>query len=156
MIYTRTTQHAMVALAEMVHRFPGHRVLLADLIEGTDLPAAFIAKIFQHLVHKGILDAVNGRGGGYALTRPADQVTLLDIVEVVEGPEHLDRCVVGLATCDDTAACPIHDLYKPIRQRIKDYLRTTTLEDLAVAAKQRPTARRRRGGRSTRRRIASS
>ncbi len=59
----------------------------------------------------------------------------MEIVEAIEGPKPLDSCVVGLERCNDDMPCPQHDLYKPIRQRLKDYMNTTTLADLASSLK---------------------
>jgi len=60
-------------------------------------------------------------------------------VEAVEGPARMDQCVVGLAACNDQMPCAQHDLYKPIRQRLKDYMNTTTLADLASSLKSKAT-----------------
>ena len=57
----------------------------------------------------------------------------------MEGPQMLDQCVVGLEKCTDSMPCPQHDLYKPIRQRLKDYMNTTTLADLAATLKSKPS-----------------
>ena len=64
--------------------------------------------------------------------KPQHEICLIDIVEAIEGPQLLDACVVGLERCNDQMPCAQHDLYKPIRQRIKDYLNTTTAADLAA------------------------
>jgi DNA-binding IscR family transcriptional regulator len=63
----------------------------------------------------------------------------MQIIEVMEGYQCFDRCVVGLERCNDQMPCPQHDLYKPIRQRLKDYLKTTTLADLASSLKSKPS-----------------
>jgi Rrf2 family iron-sulfur cluster assembly transcriptional regulator len=73
----------------------------------------------------------------------------MQIVEAIEGPKPLDGCVVGLDKCTDDAPCPQHDLYKPIRQRLKDYMNTTTLADLASSLKAKQSWQRLHGpGRS--------
>jgi Rrf2 family protein len=143
MIYSNTTEYAIRGLAELVCRSGGRNVLLDDLVAGTDLPRDFMAKIFQRLVRAGILRSAKGRGGGFALTRPAHETTLLSIVEAIDGPSHLDQCVVGLEKCSDTMPCPQHDLYKPIRQRLKGYLTTTTLADMAASLRSKPSWQRR-------------
>ena len=137
MIFSSATEYAIRGLSELACRTDRPRVLLDELVEGTDLPRDFLAKIFQSLVRAGILSSVRGRGGGFALARPAHQVTLTQILEAVEGPQGYDRCVVGLERCNDQMPCPQHDLYKPIRQRLKDYLGTTTLADLAASLRQK-------------------
>ena len=137
MIFSNPTEYAIRGLGELACRCSGDTgvMLLDRLVEGTDLPRDFLAKIFQQLVRAGILRSSRGRGGGFALARPAHQITLLQIVEAIEGPQTMDRCVVGLAQCNDHMPCPQHDLYKPIRQRLRDYLETTTVADMAASLK---------------------
>ena len=133
MIYSSASEYAIRGVAELAARGAGGRVLLDDLVAGTGLPRDFMAKVFQKLVHAGVLASARGRGGGFCLARPAHEITLMHVVEAMEGPQAYDRCVVGLEKCTDHMPCPQHDLYKPIRQRIKDYLSTTTAADLAAS-----------------------
>jgi len=141
MIFTSPSEYAIRGLAEMVCRTQlsgganrqAGRMMIEELVRGTDLPKDFMAKIFQKLARAGVLKSAKGRGGGFALARPAHQLTLSQIVEALEGPQCFDRCVVGLEKCNDHMPCPQHDLYKPIRQRLKDYLTTTTVADLAAS-----------------------
>src|SRR4051812_27547466 len=108
-------------------------MLLAELVRGTDLPRDFLAKVFQRLVKAGILRSAKGRGGGFTLALPEHDINLMRIIEAIEGRQLMDQCVVGLEKCTDAMPCPQHDLYKPIRQRLRDYLTTTTLADLAAS-----------------------
>lgn len=140
MIFSNATEYAIRGLAELAGRqVNGESMLLDRLVTGTDLPRDFLAKLFQKLVKGQILRSAKGRGGGFTLARPAHQITLMQIVEVMEGPQCFDRCVVGLEKCNDQMPCPQHDLYKPIRQRLKDYLNTTTLADLASSLRAKQT-----------------
>ena len=87
MIFTNPTEYAIRGLAELACRVPTGRILLEKLVEGTDLPRDFLAKLFQKLVKGGILVSAKGRGGGFALARPAHDITLMQIVEIMEGPQ---------------------------------------------------------------------
>jgi len=136
MIFTTTTEYAIRGLAELAGRSSDSKsIMLDDLVAGTTLPRDFLAKVFQRLVKAGLLKSAKGRGGGFMLARPAHEITIKDIVESIDGPIHLDRCAVGLDKCNDHQPCPQHDLYQPIRQRLKDYLATTTVADLASSLK---------------------
>ena len=136
MIFSNATEYSIRGLAELASRAEnGQSMLLDQLVAGTDLPRDFVAKLFQKLVKGGILRIAKGRGGGFTCARPAHQITLMQIIEVMEGPQCFDRCVVGLDKCNDQMPCAQHDLYKPIRQRLKDYLNTTTLADMASSLK---------------------
>ncbi len=140
MIFGNSTEYAIRGLGELAGRSSGRTVLLDQLVAGTGLPRDFMAKIFQKLVRAGILRSAKGRGGGFALARPAHEITLMQIIEAIEGPQTFDRCVVGLAACNDQMACPQHDLYKPIRQRLRDYLNTTTVADMSASLKAKRAA----------------
>ena len=137
MIFSNATEYAIRGLSELAGRGVSGPLMLDQLVVGTDLPRDFLAKIFQKLVRAGILKSAKGRGGGFQLAKPQHEICLIDIVEAIEGPQLLDACVVGLEKCNDQMPCSQHDLYKPIRQRLKDYLRTTTLADLAASLRSK-------------------
>jgi Rrf2 family transcriptional regulator, iron-sulfur cluster assembly transcription factor len=137
MIFSSATEYAIRGLSELAGRNPAGPMMLDELVAGTGLPRDFVAKIFQKLVRAGILKSAKGRGGGFALARPQHEITLTDIIEAVEGPQLMDKCVIGFERCNDQMPCAQHDLYKPIRQRLTDYLRTTTLADMAASLRSK-------------------
>ena len=137
MIFTTTTEYAIRGLAELASRSETEPVLLADLVAGTDLPREFLAKVFQRLVKAGILHSAKGRGGGFSLARPGNEITVMDIVIALEGQQHFGGCVLGLDRCSDTMPCLQHDHYKPVRQRLREYLAQTTVTDLGVALREK-------------------
>jgi len=137
MIFTSSTEYAIRGMTELACRSAGEPIMLDELVAGTTLPRDFLAKVFQRLVKGGLLRSAKGRGGGFRLARPAHEITIMNIVEVIDGPQLLDECVIGLEKCNDQMPCAQHDLYKPIRQRLKDYLATTTLADMAASLKSK-------------------
>jgi Rrf2 family iron-sulfur cluster assembly transcriptional regulator len=140
-MFRSTTEYVIRGLAELSARDADEPVMLDSLIHGTDLPRDFLAKLFQKLTRAGVLRSVRGRGGGFALAKAAHEITLMQVVEAIEGTGTYDGCVVGLDRCNDHMPCAQHDLYKPIRQRLKDYLNTTTLADLSASLKAKPSWR---------------
>ena len=131
MMYSTTCSYAIRALARLAVIRPDGYVRIQELCENTDLPSHFLAKIFRDLVAAGLLTSAKGRGGGFALASPPNQITLYDIVGHVDGVESLDACVVGMASCSDTQPCPQHDQWKPIRNELKKFLLSTTLDMMA-------------------------
>ncbi len=131
MICSNACSYAIRAMARMALVRSDGYVLLDVLCEGTDLPRQFLAKIFQDIARKGLLLSAKGRGGGFALARPPGQITLYDIVAVVDGTEQFDQCVVALATCDDDQPCPLHDQFKAIRLHVKSFLTSLTLDHMS-------------------------
>jgi Rrf2 family protein len=86
MIFSNATEYAIRGLAELACRShgDGRPVMLDQLVEGTDIPRDFLAKIFQRLVRGGILTSTKGRGGGFSLARPDHEITNMQNVECVE------------------------------------------------------------------------
>jgi len=141
MIFSNATEYAIRGLSEVAARGSNGRLLLDDVVAGSGLPRDFMAKVFQKLVHAGVLRSAKGRGGGFSLSRRAEEITLKDIVEAIDGPILLDRCAVGLEKCNDAQPCPQHDLYKPVRERLREYLNTTNVADLAASLKAKQSWR---------------
>lgn len=134
MMYSNTCCYAIRAMCQLALLRPDTGYAsLHEICSGTDLPASFVAKIFGDLVHAGLLTSAKGRGGGFALTRHPGQITLQDIVSVIDGVHPTTRCVVGLRQCDDAQPCPQHEQVKPIRAQIRRYLAATTLEQMSDA-----------------------
>jgi len=137
MLYSNACAYAMRAMARLAMLRPDGYVLLDELCEGTDLPRHFVAKIFQDLVRKGLLTSAKGRGGGFALARKPRDITLFDIVKVVDGVDELEQCVVGMARCDDRQPCPQHDEWKAVRERIREFLVNTHLEKMSSTLRRK-------------------
>ncbi len=138
MIYSVGCEYGIRALTKLASDVPPGRFrLLRDILEGVDLPQHFVGKIFQTLVKADILSSAKGRGGGFALRRAPDQITLRQIVEAIDGSHRINRCILGFEVCDDKQACPQHDHWKGIRTQIESLLDRTTLADLALAMAQK-------------------
>jgi len=106
---------------------------VGDIAESEEIPRPFASKILKDFVRAGILRSSRGPGGGYALVREVGDVTLLEIREVLDGAGDLERCAVGLDLCSEAAPCPLHDVFKPLRESIRAYLSETTLADMSLA-----------------------
>lgn len=133
MLYSTTCSYAIRAMCRLTAIGGKHYVQVGDVCAGTDLPAPFVAKVMRELVSAGLLTSSKGRGGGYALAKPATRIRLLDIVEAIDGRDHCNRCVVGLDACNDKQPCPQHEAFKPVRAEITEYLKNTTLDQMADA-----------------------
>lgn len=96
----------------------------------TAAPDRFLARILVDLVAAGIVEARMGRSGGYRLRTPAASLTLLELVEAVEGPSRSTRCVLHQRACDASRPCAIHPVWTSAQDGLIDVLAATTLGDL--------------------------
>ena len=118
-----------------------------DLAELQGVPAEYLAKVFTKLAKAGLVVATEGARGGFALARPAADISFLDVVRAIDGDKALfecreirDRCAVFDGNAPDWATgglCSIHAVMLAAEQRMKDELAGHSLQDLAaqVAAK---------------------
>lgn len=112
-------------------------VSVADIVDATDLPKAYLGKILKELVRADLLRSIRGPGGGYRLARDAAEISLLDVKHAIDGERDLTRCAVGLDPCSDETPCPLHEEFKALRETIRAYLDSTTLDAVARGARSK-------------------
>lgn len=127
---SRTAGYAILALSCLVDA-GGRWVLVREIASRVKLPAPYLAKILHALAKMGVVKAKRGYRGGFMLARPAEKISIEEIVEVIEGHGWLDGCMLGFTQCTDERACPAHALCKAERATIKTFLFRLTLKDVA-------------------------
>lgn len=131
---THTTGYAIVALS-YVGLAETAWVQATSIAEATGIPKPYLSKILHALGKSGIIRTKRGSGGGVALSRPADQVTLLDVAMAVEPLSAEPRCFLGMTRCSEEKPCPMHTFWRQIRDKTREEMARTTLA--RVAAHQR-------------------
>jgi Rrf2 family transcriptional regulator, iron-sulfur cluster assembly transcription factor len=137
MIYSRSTEYAIRAFVYLVSVPGGKYAMVKQIAEQCDIPAYYLAKILQQQVHKGFLRSCKGPTGGFCLRVPAAELSMLQLVDTVDGLNDYQRCPGGMTECNDSAPCGLHDTWKALRSRIVEYLERTSIEDLAKALAQK-------------------
>lgn len=134
---TRETDYALQGLAALAQR-SGSPVPLAELADSEDLPASFLAKIFQKLARHGILQSVRGAGNGYVLATSLESLSVLQVIEAVEGSDYLDRCIFWGGRCGGDNPCVLHDRWAQLKPQLQAMLERTTVADLSLAGGSEP------------------
>ncbi len=133
MILSRTSQYAVQAMIYMATQSPNAPVLNKDIAERLNVPAPYLAKILQAMSKGGLLSSFRGRLGGFCLREPAAQISLMRLLQLTEGADFTQSCLLGLKRCSDETACPVHARWLPIKEKVIEMLNQMTLADLAVA-----------------------
>ncbi|MBF7082870.1 Rrf2 family transcriptional regulator [Desulfallas sp. Bu1-1] len=132
----RLNQATDYAFRAVLHlsRLPRGKVVEARLIaEEEHIPMRFMLKILRLLSRAGIVESYRGVGGGYALAKSPAEITMKDVVEAVEGPVHINRCLIAPEECNkrNTAKCSVHKALYSIQQAINDKLKEYDFETLS-------------------------
>lgn len=98
---------------------PRGQVVEAKLIaEEENIPMRFLLKILRLLTQAGIVESYRGVHGGYSLARPPEEITMLDVIEAIEGPIQINRCLISPEECNKkfSSKCPIHHALFSVQQ----------------------------------------
>jgi len=137
MIYSRSAEYAIRAFTNLAAVPEGKYAMVKQIAEQCDIPAHFLAKILQQMARKGFLRSSKGPTGGFCLRVPAAEMSMLQLVDTIDGLADYERCPGGMTECNDSAPCGMHDTWKALRSRIMEYLEQTSIEDLAKALAQK-------------------
>lgn len=135
---TRGGEYALRAMSYLARRPVGEISALHDVGAEQDIPESFLAKIFQSLVHSGLVVSQRGAHGGFSLARPPADITVRDVIEAVDGPIALNGCVLWPDDCQRSGDCRMHDVWMLAQERMMSVLGEVTLAQLTAATAATP------------------
>jgi len=119
----------------------------SELAESCHMPRPVVANLLKEFCKAGLLESRRGLHGGYRLARPAEEISLLDILSVIDGPVQLIDCAVldmgAAGSCDYEDVCPSRSPMRAVHRKIIGVLKGVTLAELigpATAAAPAPIA----------------
>jgi Rrf2 family protein len=119
---TRQADYAVRATLYLAKLPVGSRAPTAQIAKDQGIPATFLAKIISQLSVAGIVHATRGARGGVALARPPAEVSLLEIVEAIDGPVALNECTLNQEACPMSNNCPIRPVWCDARAELVERL----------------------------------
>jgi Rrf2 family transcriptional regulator, iron-sulfur cluster assembly transcription factor len=128
---TRSGEYGLRGLLFLANQPPEKISFVSEISKDQNIPATFLAKIFQRLSKAGLLRSIRGAKGGFSLGKPASEITMREIIEALEGPIALNRCLLRKGECEEEKFCPMHQVWEEVQQRFLEVLDRTTMEDLA-------------------------
>lgn len=131
MILSKTAEYAMRSIIYVaLNHSENKKIGIKEISKELELPSPFAGKILQQLVRHDLLASAKGPGGGFYLSRPADKISLMEIVRVIDGMQVFKSCGLGLKDCSDLHPCPLHHEFKIYREGLKNLFNSRTIQDL--------------------------
>lgn len=109
---------------------------IKEISSKLDIPKPFLGKILQMLAKHNILSSTKGPHGGFSLNKPAMDISIMDIIEIIDGSDSFDTCVIRTSRCSHDEPCSLHDKVSPLRSEMKSVYMTETVDDLASEFRQ--------------------
>jgi Rrf2 family protein len=105
---------------------------IREVVADTDMPRTFASQILADLVRAGLAVSRAGRDGGYRLSRPPAEISVLEVVEAAEGSLRAERCALGEGPCRWEQVCPLHETWTQATARLSELLTETSLAEVAA------------------------
>ncbi|MFN7958353.1 MAG: Rrf2 family transcriptional regulator [Holophagaceae bacterium] len=131
---SRQSDYAARLVLHLACLEPGTRVSIPEISKTRLLPAPFTRRIVGDLVKAGILNTLRGTGGGISLARPATRISLLDILEAVEGGVVLNACLEGGKPCVFGPGCLVQRAWGDATDLLRGHLASVTFDTLVGAS----------------------
>lgn len=128
----KSTEYAIRALTFVqIRNWEQKRPGVIEIAQEIKAPKAFTAKILHILSRHRLLVSMKGRGGGFFFNNNQSDLTLYDVIHIMEGDALFHKCVLGLKECDGSNPCPLHDKYIYVRNGFQEMARTETIHSLS-------------------------
>jgi FeS assembly SUF system regulator len=128
---SRMADYGVILMVQLA-RAPENVTTAAELTEATALPGPTVSKLLKQLSRSGLLDSHRGTKGGYALSLPAGEISVSDIVSALDGPIALTECMTAEgAVCEIEALCPTRTNWRQINDALVEALDRVSLAEMA-------------------------
>lgn len=127
---TRRADYALRAVLHVARLPAAERATAKEIARQQRIPLPFLAKIITRLGMAGILDTSRGVGGGVFLARQPDSISVLEVIEAIDGPLEVNFCVLDPSACAFTQGCPLYTVFCLTQAWLIDEWRRTTFDKL--------------------------
>lgn len=128
---TRAADYALRGVLYLSMQPPDSLCIISEIAEKMDIPEGFLARIFQILAKSGIIRSHRGKKGGFSLARSPEQISMKDVIEALEGPLTLNRCLSDFGDCGREELCSLHDIWAEIQANLIATLEQANFAELA-------------------------
>ncbi len=132
MQFTKAEEYGILGVLYLAERADGAVTPLSEISEAKEIPEKFLAKIFQSLSRAGIVRSHRGVRGGFTLAKNPTEVTVKEILEAIQGPYHLAKCIKDEGICEKSDFCALRELLKVAEERLVSVFDEHTLADLTA------------------------
>ena len=128
---TTKGRFAVTAMLDLALRHQHGPVTLAGIGQRQGISLSYLEQLFGKLRRHALVESVRGPGGGYRLARPAEKVSVADIILAVDEPLDATQCA-GMENCREDQRCMTHNLWITLNEKLHEYLNSVTLQDLVT------------------------
>ena len=129
-VLRRNTDYALRLMVTLASKHSDQTISTKALAKETLVPYQLACKLLQRLQKAKLIQSTMGPKGGFALTKNPEEINLWSIIDLIQGPVNMNRCLLGDFKCQRRTNCTIHDKLAELQKQIEASLRSTTLDEL--------------------------
>ncbi len=133
---TTKGRYAVTAMLDLAIHFDDGPITLAEISKRQGISLSYLEQLFSRLRKRGLVESVRGPGGGYRLSRDAQDIPVVDVITAVDEEVNATRCG-GLGNCQENLPCLTHDLWMDLSKQIYDFLNEINLGQLVERHRSR-------------------
>ncbi|MBT3605828.1 MAG: Rrf2 family transcriptional regulator [Candidatus Latescibacteria bacterium] len=137
MLFSKACEYGIRAMLYLASQEDGQPVRVREIAEALKIPVPFLSKIVHSLSRNHLIHSQKGPGGGVTLAKPPSDITMLQVVEVIDGLDLFQACALGIPHCSDDFPCPLHEKWGTLRSEIHDMLANRTLDQVIDQLQER-------------------
>lgn len=128
---TKAGEYGYLGMLYLARQPKNSVVRISEISDNENIPEKFLAKIFQNLTKSGLVKSHRGAKGGFSLGKPAQKISIKELLECVQGPMYLNRCLSSPDYCDRSKNCYLRKIWTKGQNFLDDLLMKATLADFA-------------------------
>lgn len=129
---TRETDYAIRCMYYLSGK-KGGVTMVDEISKATDVPNSFLAKILQKLSKASLVKSRRGVKGGFELTLPPQEISLLQVIEAIQGPVAMNICALDETLCGRSSTCAIHPVWVELREEVEKFLRRKNFAEFPIS-----------------------
>ncbi|HOP69057.1 MAG: Rrf2 family transcriptional regulator [Dethiobacteria bacterium] len=141
---TRKAEYAIAALVELARQEKGSKTTTAAIAREQNIPGNLVVQLMGILRQAGWITSSRGPAGGVELSRSPEDITLRDVIELIDGPVTITRCLMENKPCQNKEECPLRQVWSEAQEKMLSVLEQVTIKQLAerfnAVSKQEPGA----------------
>jgi Rrf2 family protein len=123
---TKQADYALRAMIYLAKMDSNQRAATSQIAKEQHIPASFLAKIISQLSIAGLINTSRGARGGVSLARRPEEISILEVIEAIDGPILINDCTISTYSCPFGEDCPLQPLWCDVQGQLVEKLRTTT------------------------------